>query len=53
MGLGDNHVYLMDFETCVMIHVFSGHTSYVHSVDTCDNKLLPEIKTCLSRDDSS
>ena len=37
MGMGDNHVYLMDVETRAMIHVFSGHTNYVHSVDTCDN----------------
>ena len=37
VGMGDNHVYLMDVETRAMIHVFSGHTNYVHSVDTCDN----------------
>jgi len=37
LGMGDNNVYLLDVETRGMIHVFSGHTSYVHCVDTCDN----------------
>ena len=42
-GDGRQSRVLDGFETRVMIHVFSGHTSYVHSVDTCDNRLLSEM----------
>jgi len=40
LGMGNNNVYLVDMETGTRSGCRTGHTSYVHSVDSCDNTIV-------------
>lgn len=40
LGMADNDVYLVDVETRRVMRKLSGHSGYIHSVDTSDNVIV-------------
>jgi len=40
LGMGNNNVYLVDMETGTRSGCRTGHTGYIHSVDSCDNTIV-------------
>ena len=40
LGMGDNDVYMVDVETRRVLRKLSGHSGYIHSVDTSDNVIV-------------
>ena len=40
LGMGNNNVYLVDMETGTRSGCRTGHSGYIHSVDSCDNTIV-------------